>query len=187
MRTDNLLQDALKKRKLAPGVAYLARPGVLTLKSDSSLSLNDIESAWACVAANVVKKANEEFVAHIKSGKDKEVAMEMTSQSRFIAAKLHTFGYISTRFKEAVEEMKPGPERDVLDKVSRLYSLWQIEENQGAFLKCEQFSHLYWNTRPPYIGTQADLFCRRILLRRADGQSPSHGRWPLCRHPRCRQ
>jgi acyl-CoA oxidase len=137
MRTDNLLLDALKKRKLAPGVAYLARPGVLTLKSDSSLSLNDIESAWACVAANVVKKANEEFVAHIKSGKDKEVAMEMTSQSRFIAAKLHTFGYISTRFKEAVEEMKPGPERDVLDKVSRLYSLWQIEENQGAFLKCE--------------------------------------------------
>ena len=76
MLTDNLLLDALKKRKLAPGVAYLARPGVLTLKSDSSLSLNDIESAWACVAANVVKKANEEFVAHIKSGKDNGCSSE---------------------------------------------------------------------------------------------------------------
>jgi acyl-CoA oxidase len=110
---------------------------VLSLKSDSSLSLEDIQSAWSCVAANVVKKANQEYLVHLKSGKAKDVAMEQTSQSRFIAAKLHTYGYIFRMFREAVEEMPQGEERKLLEKVCRLYGLWQIEEQQGYFLKCK--------------------------------------------------
>ena len=63
--------------------------------------------------------------------------MEATSQSRFIAAKLHTTGYIFNMFREALEDMPAGPEKKVLESVCRLYGLWQIEELQGHFLKCE--------------------------------------------------
>lgn len=63
--------------------------------------------------------------------------MERTSQSRFVAAKLHTTGYIHNMFREAVGEMPQGAERDVMEKVCRLYGLWQVEEQQGNLLKCE--------------------------------------------------
>jgi acyl-CoA oxidase len=63
--------------------------------------------------------------------------MEKCSQSRFIAAKVHTTGYIFNMYREAVEEMEAGPETDVLRTVCELYGLWQIEEQQGSFLKCE--------------------------------------------------
>ena len=131
--------DVLKKKRLAPGIAYLGRQGVLSQKSDGSLSLDDIGSAWSCVAANVVKKASEEFAAHIKSGKNKDVAMEATSQSRFIAAKLHTSGYIFDKFRQALQDIPEGDEKKILDKVCRLYGLWQIEEQQGHFLKSKSF------------------------------------------------
>jgi acyl-CoA oxidase len=101
------------------------------------LSIQDIQSAWSCVAANVIKKANEEYLFHLKSGKSKDVSMEATSQSRFVAAKLHTTGYIFNMFREALEDMPAGPEKKVLESVCRLYGLWQIEELQGHFLKCE--------------------------------------------------
>jgi len=37
------LADGLKGKKLAPGVAFLARPGVLTAKSSGKLDLEDID------------------------------------------------------------------------------------------------------------------------------------------------
>ncbi|ORY32176.1 acyl-coenzyme A oxidase I [Naematelia encephala] len=131
---------AVKGKRLAPGVAYLGIPNILTAKSDSSLSLADIQKAWSCVAANVVKKATEEYLVHLKAGKTKDEAMERCSQSRFIAAKLHTVGYIFAMFSAAVEEMPNNPETDVLKTVCRLYGLWQIEELQGYFLKYGYFS-----------------------------------------------
>jgi acyl-CoA oxidase len=131
------ISDAVKGKKLASGVAYLAQPNILTTKSDSSLSLSDIQQAWNVVAANVVKKAAVEYAALIKSGKNKDEAMELCSQSRFIAAKLHTIGYIFGMFRLAVEDMEEGEERKVFEIVCRLYGLWQIEEQQGYFLKCE--------------------------------------------------
>lgn len=67
----------------------------LTAKSNGKLDLQDIDHAWACVAANVVKKASEDFASHISKGLSKDEAMERCSQSRFIAAKLHTVGYVS--------------------------------------------------------------------------------------------
>ncbi|WWD19387.1 hypothetical protein CI109_103847 [Kwoniella shandongensis] len=131
---------AIKGKKLAPGVAYLNDPAILTAKSDSSLSLSDIQRAWQCVAANVIKKAAEEYVSHLKSGKSKDQAMEICSQSRFIAAKVHTVGYIFRLFREAVEEMDDNEETKLLKTVARLYGLWQIEEQQGYFLKYGYFT-----------------------------------------------
>ncbi|KAL7422579.1 fatty-acyl coenzyme A oxidase [Cryptotrichosporon argae] len=130
-----LIAAAIKGKKLAPGVAYLGHASILSAKSDSSLSLADIQKGFYCVAANAIKKAAEEYVAHLKSGKSKDEAMEACSQSRFIAAKLHTIGYIFGMFREAVGEMEDGPETDALRTVCRLYGLWQAEELQGYFLK----------------------------------------------------
>lgn len=67
----------------------------LTAKSNGNLDLQDIDQAWACVAANVVKKASEDYASHTSKGLSKDEAMERCSQSRFIAAKLHTIGYVS--------------------------------------------------------------------------------------------
>jgi acyl-CoA oxidase len=84
-----------------------------------------------------VKKAAEEFVGLTKSGKTKEEAMESCSQSRFIAAKLHTYGYIFGMFKEAIGDLESSNESKTLETVCRLFGLWVIEEQQGFFLKCE--------------------------------------------------
>lgn len=87
--------DAQKGKPLAPGVAYMSDKANLTAKSDGKLDLADIDRAWACVAANVVKKAASDYASHAAKGVSKAEAMEMCSQSRFIAAKLHTIGYVS--------------------------------------------------------------------------------------------
>lgn len=67
----------------------------MNAKSGGKLDLQDIDQAWACVATNVVRKAAEDFESHIAKGSSKDEAMEKCSQSRFIAAKLHTIGYVS--------------------------------------------------------------------------------------------
>lgn len=109
----------------------------MTAKSDGSLSHIDIQRGFDCVSANAIKKAAEEYVKYLKSGKSKDVAMESCSQSRFVAAKLHTMGSMFRMYREAVEEMEVTDESKVLKTVCTLYGLWQMEELQGAFLKCE--------------------------------------------------
>jgi acyl-CoA oxidase len=128
---------ASKGKKLAPGVAYLGNPATRTAKSDGSLNHIDIQRGFDCVAANGIKKAAEEYVKLLKSGKSKDEAMEMCSSSRFVAAKLHTMGSMFRMYREAVEEMPETDESKVLKTVCTLYGLWQMEELQGAFLKCE--------------------------------------------------
>ena len=136
------MSATIKGKKLPPGVRYLGIPGILTSKSDSSLSLADLQKGFNCVATNVVKKAAEEYVALLKSGKTKEEAMEKCSQSRFVAAKVHTYGYMLAMFKEAIEEMEDRDSKEVkvLETLCRLFGLWVIEEQQGYFLKCESFA-----------------------------------------------
>lgn len=131
---------AVSGKRVAPGVAYLADPKTLSAKSDGSFSLADIQKAWECVAANAVKRAAAEYALFRKEGMNKHDAMERCSQSRFIAAKLHTTGYIFKMFRAAVEEMEAGPETDSLRTIATLYGMWQIEEQQGAFLKYGYFT-----------------------------------------------
>lgn len=179
-----LISAAIKGKRLAPGVAYLGIPNILTAKSDDSLSLDDILKAFQCVAANVTKKAAEEYVALLKSGKSKDQAMETCSQSRFIAAKMHTYGYIFTMFKESIEEMEDSDETKVLVTVCKLYGLWVIDEQSGHFLKCK------WDIpRSPHFGVYArlELMIRRILLASSDRQDPNCRRCPLRRSPSLRR
>lgn len=53
-----------------------------------------MEEAWSCVSANVVKKAHDAYERHLKEGKVKDEALELCSQERFVAAKVHTTGYM---------------------------------------------------------------------------------------------
>lgn len=126
---------ATQGAQLPSGVAYLSNEATLTAKSDGSLSLDDIERGWDCVAANAAKKAAYEYAGWRKNGKSKDEAHEACSSSRFIAAKLHTFGYIFKMFKAAVTEMPPSAETSTLTTVAKLYGLWQLEQNEGVFLK----------------------------------------------------
>lgn len=97
-----------------------------------------MQKAWQCVAANVIKRSADEYVALLKSGKRKDEAMEQCSQARFVAAKVHTVNYIFNMYKEAVEEMdRESAETKVLETVCKLYGLWQVEEMQGYFVRCK--------------------------------------------------
>ena len=94
-------ESASRGKPLPPGVSYLASPETLTNKSNSKLDLGDIDKGWACVAANAVKKAAADYARELGKGLSKDEAMERCSQSRFIAAKLHTIGYVSIVWQEA--------------------------------------------------------------------------------------
>ncbi|WOO77293.1 Acyl-coenzyme A oxidase 2 [Vanrija pseudolonga] len=131
---------AAKGEKLAAGVAYLGDKNVATSKSDGSLSLADISNGFHNVAANVVRKAATEYAAARKAGKSKEAANDACSQARFVAAKVHTTGYIFHMFRAYVEEQEASPETDVLAQLAQLYGLWQVEELQGHFLRYGYFN-----------------------------------------------
>ncbi|KAJ9091546.1 hypothetical protein QFC21_007171 [Naganishia friedmannii] len=155
--------DAQKGKPLAPGVAYMSDKANLTARSDGKLDLADIDRAWACVAANVVKKAASDFASHAAKGVNKAEAMEMCSQSRFIAAKLHTIGYMFRMFRQACNEQEEGPEKQVLTDICRLYGLWQIEEQGASFLKYGYFT----GEQMDKVQSEVDALClglRKVVI-----------------------
>jgi hypothetical protein len=86
--------DAIHGKRLPPGVAYLSRKNILSATSTGKLDLDDIDQAWANVATSLVKKVSEDYDKEVAAGKTKEMAMEACSQGRFVAAKVHTIGYV---------------------------------------------------------------------------------------------
>lgn len=90
--------DAVKGQKLPGGTAYLnGLPGVLTAScpsDEATLDLKTLEAGWDTVSANVVRQAYEKFEGAMKSGKGREEALELCSQERFVAARVHTAGYM---------------------------------------------------------------------------------------------
>lgn len=133
-----------------------------------------MDAAWGCVAANVVKKAAEVYAVFLKSGKEKDEALEMCSQERFIAAKVHTTGYIyrfvlfsfwatfgcsneaRRQFRDSLVELAKteDPSNGVvktLEMICRLYGTWSIEENAQYFLK-----HKFYN------GEQMDIVSAEV-------------------------
>ena len=90
--------EATSGIKLPGGTAYLnSLPSILaiTCPSDAvTTSLETLDQAWGCIAANVVKKARDAYAVFTEAGKQKDEALEMCSRERFIAAKIHVTGYI---------------------------------------------------------------------------------------------
>ncbi|BGP26024.1 fatty-acyl coenzyme A oxidase [Rhodotorula toruloides] len=141
--------DAVKGQKLPGGTAYLnGLPGVLTAScpsNESTLDLKTLEAGWDTVSANVVRQAYEKFEGAMKGGKGREEALELCSQERFVAARVHTAGYMFRMFHEALVELAKDERKDngvikTLDDICRLYGCWAIEENAAQFLKYKFFT-----------------------------------------------
>ncbi|GAA5860517.1 hypothetical protein JCM8547_000328 [Rhodosporidiobolus lusitaniae] len=141
--------DALKGIKVPGGTTYLnSLPQILTVTCSSdaaTLDLQTLESAWDCVSANVVKTAHDAFEKARRSGLGREEALEKCSQERFVAAKVHTAGYLYRMFHEALVELAKTEDSSngviqTLDDICRLYGCWAIEENGSHFLKTGFFS-----------------------------------------------
>ncbi|KAI9360642.1 acyl-CoA dehydrogenase/oxidase C-terminal [Pilaira anomala] len=135
-------REAIKGKKLSPGVGYLNRLNELLGKKSNQEDIFKPEviiEAWQVVCANVVKNTALEFENCIKQGLDQDDAYEQCSQSRLYAAKLHSYGYLFNRFVDGVSKVQ-GNLKEVLMDVCILYGLYTIEENAGAFLQYGYFS-----------------------------------------------
>lgn len=135
-------REAIKGKKLSPGVGYLNRlDELLGKKSDQEdiFKPEVIIEAWQVVCANVVKNTALEFENCMKQGLDQDDAYEQCSQSRLYAAKLHSYGYLFNRFVDGVSKVQ-GNLKEVLMDVCMLYGLYTVEENAGAFLQYGYFS-----------------------------------------------
>ncbi|KAJ3052648.1 fatty-acyl coenzyme A oxidase [Rhizophlyctis rosea] len=138
-------REAKSGKKQAGGVAYLnnlqsilgKRCEVKTPSEIASLSV--IAEAFSLVAANVVKKAGDDFEAALSRGLKEEAAHEECSQVRLAAAKMHSFGYLFHRFRDAAERC-PRELREMLEKLCLLYGLYTVAENSGAFLQYGYFT-----------------------------------------------
>ncbi|KAI5481121.1 acyl-CoA oxidase [Pseudohyphozyma bogoriensis] len=159
--------DAKKGVELPGGTAYLnALPKVLSSKctSDSkAVDLATMDAGWACVAANVVKKASDAYESFLKQGMQKDEALERCSQERFVAAKVHTIGYIFRKFREGIDELaKKEPKEsgvvETLERVCRLYGTWSIEENAAHFLKYKFYS----SEQMDVISAEVDSLCATL-------------------------
>ncbi|GAA5822351.1 hypothetical protein JCM11251_006310 [Rhodosporidiobolus azoricus] len=141
--------DALKGAKLPGGTAYLnSLPSILSASCPSDAKVLDLETlqqAWDCVSANVVKSAHDAFEAAKAKGLGREEALEQCSQERFVAAKVHTAGYLYRMFHSALVELAKTEDSSngvtqTLDDICRLYGCWAIEENAAHFLKYKFYS-----------------------------------------------
>ena len=92
--------EAKDGKKVADGVSYLnSLDTILKAKCPSdqvAVNLDTLDRAWACIAANCVKKAGDDFTRYVKEGKNKEEAHELCSQERFIASKVRIGPIIRT-------------------------------------------------------------------------------------------
>ena len=130
--------------KQAGGVSYLNDLASLlkircSAKHPDDITLGVIGDAYSLVAGNLVKKAGEDFASSLSKGIKEDEAYEDCSQARLHAAKMHSFGYLFQRFKDAVLK-SPASLKPILTKLCLLYGLYNIAENSGPFLQYEFFT-----------------------------------------------
>lgn len=139
----NSYKDAVNGSKLAAGVSYLNRREELKTASAGHRKITDFEvikEAWQACSAVAVEKAALLFEEAVnKQGKTQDQAYEYTAQLRFLAAQVHTRGFLVTGFLETVES-SPKEMQIILTPLALLYSLWSIEENAGLFLQANYFT-----------------------------------------------
>ncbi|KAF9281751.1 fatty-acyl coenzyme A oxidase [Mortierella alpina] len=156
-------REALAGKKQPEGVDYLnhldtlLNQGCAVKTNEDILDFTIIQQAWGVVAANVVKKAGDDFEASLKQGLSPETAYEDCSQARLAAAKIHAFGYIFRRFAQAVRNA-PESLQPVLTKLCILYGLYSIEQNAGFFLQYRYFTP----SQMDFVRAQVNVFCREV-------------------------
>jgi len=155
--------DAKRGKKQPDGVAYLNRiPAIIEEKcvAKSQADLLDfkiIERAWCAVAANVVRKAGEDFNSCIARGVSNEQAHEECSAARLHAAKIHSFGYLFRTFAKGIADAPAGIKAQ-LNRLCALYGLFTIAENSGAFLHAGHMTPLQID----WVRANVDILCRDV-------------------------
>jgi acyl-CoA oxidase len=138
-------RDAKTGKKQASGVRYLNQLDKILTKQCVAKSAQDlvdlsvISEAFNVISANVVKKAGEEFESHVAKGMKEDQAYEECSQARLYAAKIHSYGYLFQRFKDATLKA-PQELKTILSHLCALYGLYNIQENAGPFLQYQYFT-----------------------------------------------
>jgi len=134
-------EESRNGKKQGAALAYLNDiDASLSARCSSSEELNSlagIEAGWLTASAHFVKVAYDEFQRLIQAGDSREAAAEKCSQLRFVAASVHTTGFIFRQFRAAVEELpeKNNGVKKTLATVALLYGLWQMEEKAGFLLR----------------------------------------------------
>lgn len=134
-------EESTQGKKQGQALSYLNDiDATLRARCSSTEELNSlagIEAGWLTASAHFVKVAYDEFQRLIKAGDSRESAAEKCSQLRFVAASVHTTGFIFRQFRAAVEELpeKGDGVKATLTKVALLYGLWQMEEKAGFLLR----------------------------------------------------
>jgi acyl-CoA oxidase len=138
-------KDAKNGKKQAAGVGYLNQLDKILTKqclaksAQELVQLSVISEAFSVISANVVKKAGEEFESYVAKGMKEDQAYEECSQSRLYAAKIHSYGYLYQRFKDATLKA-PQELKSILTQLCALYGLYNIQENAGPFLQYQYFT-----------------------------------------------
>lgn len=116
---------------------------------DELRTFDGITNGWKCTSAHFVKLAADEFDRYVAEGHSRQSAAEMVSQQRFVAASIHTTGFIFRQFREAVEALPDNGDgvKKTLATLCEFYGLWQMEEKAGFFLRAgwlssEQFDYV---------------------------------------------
>ena len=156
-------REAKNGKHQSGGVAYLNDLDNLLKRKCTATQpheltdLNLIGEAFDVISGNVVKKAGQDFEEGLKKGLNEDEAYEECSQARLYAAKMHSFGYLFHRFKDAVFKC-PSSLKPILSLLCQLYGLYNILENSGAFLQYQFFQsrHIDW------IHSQVSELCKKI-------------------------
>ncbi|KAL1918951.1 uncharacterized protein VTP21DRAFT_2332 [Calcarisporiella thermophila] len=141
----NCYREAIKGNKFSTAVGYLNNLSSLIGKrcpakrNEDLANFDIIADAWDTVTAQVVRKAGEDFEEALKQNMTSDEAYEHCSQARLYAARIHTQGYLFKQFRDGIRNA-PAELAPALGHLCRLYGLYAIDENAGAFLQYQYFT-----------------------------------------------
>ncbi|XP_059796042.1 peroxisomal acyl-coenzyme A oxidase 2 isoform X2 [Balaenoptera ricei] len=131
-------QESTSQRSLPQSVAYLTAPDLARCPAQKVADFLHPElytTAWAHVAARLIKDSVHHLQTLMQSGADRHEAWNQTTVIHLQAAKAHLY-YVTVKiFTEALEKLENQPAiQQVLKRLCDLYALHGIMTNTGDFL-----------------------------------------------------
>ncbi|XP_066899890.1 peroxisomal acyl-coenzyme A oxidase 2 isoform X2 [Kogia breviceps] len=131
-------QESTSQTSLPQSVAYLTAPDLAKCPAQNAADFLHPElytTAWAHVAARLIKDSVHHLQTLMQSGADRYEAWNQTTVIHLQAAKAHLY-YVTVKiFTEALEKLENQPAiQQVLKRLCDLYALHGIMTNTGDFL-----------------------------------------------------
>uniref|UniRef100_A0A8I5YPM1 Acyl-coenzyme A oxidase n=1 Tax=Pongo abelii TaxID=9601 RepID=A0A8I5YPM1_PONAB len=126
------------QRSLPPSVAYLTAPDLARCPAQRAADFLCPElytTAWAHVAARLIKDSVQHLQTLMQSGADQHEAWNQTTVIHLQAAKAHCYYVTVKGFTEALEKLENEPAiQQVLKRLCDLHAIHGILTNSGDFL-----------------------------------------------------